>query len=473
MAGVAGRLETEPAAPPAASGPDLHRVIGFWGGLALIVGITIGSGVFRKPYTLARDVGDPAVILGAVGRLRAGQHVRCPGHGRARLHAPAHGRRVRLPARGLRRLGGLRLRLALPAGHDAGDHRRAVHVLRGAAAGPRGRATSRQAGPWSRADRGRRSPSSCSPRSTSWARAWAPRCRDRLTVVKVAALLVLMLVSFTMPRRQLRAPGLDAAARPTWAAAPHRSIWAYDGWIAVSMIAGEVRAPERQMRRIIVVGHAHHRAPLRRRQRRLLLRDAARRHGAGGGRRPAEDHGRDRLGPLGATFIAAAILCSVFGALNGNVLAKPRVAYALARDGLTFSFLGRTHPRWATPHAALLIQAAVALIAGGPAARLRPAHDLLRGGRVVRAAVRRRRGPRAAPAQAGCAASVPHAGLPASCRSCSWPARSAGLIAIVWGEIDQATPNYAPVLGLLLAAAGFPVFHAWRRANGGAPSTRR
>src|SRR5688572_26497641 len=42
---------------------SLERVIGFWGGLALIVGITIGSGVFRKPYTLARDVGDPVTIL--------------------------------------------------------------------------------------------------------------------------------------------------------------------------------------------------------------------------------------------------------------------------------------------------------------------------------------------------------------------------------------------------------------------------
>src|SRR6185503_6589493 len=47
-----------------AAGHDLQRVIGFWGGLALIVGITIGSGVFRKPYTLARDVGDPVAILG-------------------------------------------------------------------------------------------------------------------------------------------------------------------------------------------------------------------------------------------------------------------------------------------------------------------------------------------------------------------------------------------------------------------------
>ena len=38
------------------------------------------------------------------------------------------------------------------------------------------------------------------------------------------------------------------------------------------------------------------------------------------------------LGPVGATLIGVAIMCSVFGALNGNVLAKPRVAYALSRE---------------------------------------------------------------------------------------------------------------------------------------------
>src|SRR5262245_7319499 len=41
----------------------LRRVIGFTGGLAVIVGTPIGSGGFRKPYTLARDVGDPATII--------------------------------------------------------------------------------------------------------------------------------------------------------------------------------------------------------------------------------------------------------------------------------------------------------------------------------------------------------------------------------------------------------------------------
>src|SRR5882762_2775608 len=56
-----GPMNDAPRREPAG---DLQRVMGFWSGLALIVGITIGSGVFRKPYTLARDVGDAPLVLG-------------------------------------------------------------------------------------------------------------------------------------------------------------------------------------------------------------------------------------------------------------------------------------------------------------------------------------------------------------------------------------------------------------------------
>src|SRR4029078_8357524 len=67
-------------------------------------------------------------------------------------------------------------------------------------------------------------------------------------------------------------------------------------------------------------------------------------------------------GPAAGVVILLVILASFFGALNGNLLAKPRVAYAMARDGLTFSFLGKIHPRWSSPCAALLIQGVVAII---------------------------------------------------------------------------------------------------------------
>ena len=40
-----------------------------------------------------------------------------------------------------------------------------------------------------------------------------------------------------------------------------------------------------------------------------------------------------------------------------------------------------------------------------------------------------------------------------------------GLVAIVWGEIDRPVPNYSPLWGLLIAAAGFPVYAVWRRVG--------
>jgi hypothetical protein len=44
---------------------------------------------------------------------------------------------------------------------------------------------------------------------------------------------------------------------------------------------------------------------------------------------------------------------------------------------------------------------------------------------------------------------------------------AAGLAAIVGGEIAQGVPNYSPVWGLLVAAAGFPAHAIWRRARSG------
>jgi hypothetical protein len=44
-----------------------------------------------------------------------------------------------------------------------------------------------------------------------------------------------------------------------------------------------------------------------------------------------------------------------------------------------------------------------------------------------------------------------------------------GLIAIVSGEINRPVPNYSPLWGLLIAAAGFPVYAAWRRVAASPP----
>jgi APA family basic amino acid/polyamine antiporter len=170
-----------------------------------------------------------------------------------------------------------------------------------------------------------------------------------------------------------------------------------------------------------------------------------------------------RLGPIGATLLSGAVMCSVFGALNGNILAKPRVAYALARDGLTFSFLGRAHPRWSTPHAAIAIHAAVALAL---VATLRDFDRLTTYFVVVEwsallfavgaVLVLRRR--------------MPEASRPFATPGYPWvpllflAGTLVGLLAIVWGELARPVPNFSPLWGLLIALGGFPVYRLWRRA---------
>ena len=60
----------------------------------------------------------------------------------------------------------------------------------------------------------------------------------------------------------------------------------------------------------------------------------------------------------GAYLMAAAILVSTFGCANGMTLAGARVYYAMSRDGLFFKSVGKLHPRYKTPVAGLLVQAA-------------------------------------------------------------------------------------------------------------------
>jgi APA family basic amino acid/polyamine antiporter len=64
----------------------------------------------------------------------------------------------------------------------------------------------------------------------------------------------------------------------------------------------------------------------------------------------------------GAYLMAAAILVSTFGCANGLTLAGARVYYAMSKDGLFFKSVGKLHPRYKTPVAGLLVQAAWATL---------------------------------------------------------------------------------------------------------------
>jgi APA family basic amino acid/polyamine antiporter len=72
---------------------------------------------------------------------------------------------------------------------------------------------------------------------------------------------------------------------------------------------------------------------------------------------PAADAVRRLFGSGADRWIAAAIAVSTFGFLDLTLLAPTRIYYAMASDGVFFPSLSRLHPRFATPHLAIGLQA--------------------------------------------------------------------------------------------------------------------
>ena len=72
----------------------------------------------------------------------------------------------------------------------------------------------------------------------------------------------------------------------------------------------------------------------------------------------AADAANMLVGPAGATLVALLVIVSTFGALNGIILAGPRVYFSMARDGLLLQWAATLHPRFGTPARAMLLQAA-------------------------------------------------------------------------------------------------------------------
>ncbi len=59
------------------------------------------------------------------------------------------------------------------------------------------------------------------------------------------------------------------------------------------------------------------------------------------------------IGPIGAALIAVLVIVSASGSINGTMMTAPRVYYAMAKDGLFFKWLDCVHPRFRTPSRAI------------------------------------------------------------------------------------------------------------------------
>jgi len=136
------------------------------------------------------------------------------------------------------------------------------------------------------------------------------------------------------------------------------ALWAYDGWNNLSMVAGEVKNPQRNMPRALIFGSLLVIGV-------YLLTNIAYFHilspaEAVGTNTIAANASRHFLGTAGGAFVAVGVMISAFATLNGSILAGSRVPYAQARDGLFPQALAGVHPRFRTPAAAILAQAVIA-----------------------------------------------------------------------------------------------------------------
>ena len=84
--------------------------------------------------------------------------------------------------------------------------------------------------------------------------------------------------------------------------------------------------------------------------------------GLGMSERPLADVGLRIFGTIGASIISLGALVSVTGTMNGIVLAGPRLVFAMAEHGQFPRMFATTHPRFRTPHVAILVSSAFMLV---------------------------------------------------------------------------------------------------------------
>ena len=348
-------VTTPGAASPAAAA--LPRQLGLWSAIAVLVGTTIGSGIFRSPAGIADKLPGPLPLLAvwATGGLfalcgaltlaeLAGAMPRTGGYfvyireawGRlpAFLYGWAEFSLIRAAA-----LGGISLTFAQYAlralGYDplVAPYDSYAHWL--AAGALVLMATINVVG-----------------------LRWGALVQNITTAAKYFGLLAIVALALALGLPQTGGHFTPAAPPGSFTVSAFglalvSVLWAFDGWGDLAKVAGEVSEPEKTLPRAIVLGtiaiiviyllanvaylsvlsvEEMRRAP-------LVAADVAQR----------------LIGPVGVTLVSLTVLISTFGSVNGSLLTGPRIFFAMADDGLFFRQVAAVHPTFKTPYVAILM----------------------------------------------------------------------------------------------------------------------
>jgi amino acid transporter len=336
----------------------LERRLGLWSSIGLVIGITIGGGIFRSPAGIAARVPDPMFMLGvwvlgglivlcgalAFAELSAampetgGMYVYLrEGWGRpyAFLYGWAQLVLIRASA-----LGGissvfgeyfLRVFGIDPATHPGwADYIAAGAIIVAAVTNVIGvRLGALFAG--------------------------------ISTMAKFGALALLVLASFALGGSTAGASFANMASNGApidWGLlglALISVLWAYDGFADLTFASGEVTEPQKNLPRAIIWGTLAiitiyllanaaylYVIPIDRLKSSTLV---------------SADTLSAIFGQAGVSFISVVVMISTFGSLMGSMLASPRIFFAMADDKLFFPAIASVHPRFKTPYVAVLLAA--------------------------------------------------------------------------------------------------------------------
>jgi APA family basic amino acid/polyamine antiporter len=156
---------------------------------------------------------------------------------------------------------------------------------------------------------------------------------------------------YTTPSKTINPTGMAMVAAIV--AGLQGAFWAYDGWAKITYIAGEVKEPQRNIPRSLVIGmiavmgiyvtmnlaYAYVLPVDAMAKSKLVAADVAEKCFHGGG-----------------VWIAVIVMVSTFGACNATILASARVYFCMARQNVFPAMLGKAHPKYCTPATALVVQ---------------------------------------------------------------------------------------------------------------------
>ena len=194
---------------------------------------------------------------------------------------------------------------------------------------------------------------------------WGSLVQNLTTLAKTGALLLIIILALAIGLPQTGGYFTPAVPAGSFSAgrfglALVSVLWVYDGWADVSFVGGEVKDPEKNLPRVLIYGtliiiglyllaNLAYLAVLpveQIRQSKLVAADVA-----------------DKLmGPAGVAFVSVAVMISTFGTLNGSVMTGSRILFTMAADGLLFRPVATVDKRFQTPAVAIGLSAILGVI---------------------------------------------------------------------------------------------------------------